>query len=536
MGKGKRSKKSAEVEKNLAAEMSAIIKKEKLRNRIVSILIVAVIITFGVVAVLSTVIYNNLSENGTFLRKKVVVSTKNYKSDVCMTQYVFHTLVDQFASSYGETNEELGLDTTADLKSQACAYEDYETWYDYFADSAKNQLEEILILCEAAKEEGITLTEGDEKFIETSMEALSANAEGEDVTVEEYIDGKYGAIVNEEDIRKCVELTQLASRYQQKYASTLSYNDSEIDSYFADNKASFLFADYIYFLIETGDTEGKTDAEIKNMKAAAKRKAQEIAKTKSRTDFIDALEDYAAILLKEATPDATSDEIKEQAETVVSDYATVTDAPYDVSTKNGEWLFDEKRKEGDTAVIEDEEGNGYYVFYLTTPAEKDMSQTKNVRHILLGSEQYDSSDDCKDAANKLLLEWRNGKKNEESFATLAELHTTDSGSVTNGGLYENVLEGQMVSEFNDWLFNSKRQYADTDVIASDYGYHVMFYVGDGLTAWKADVASELKTNDYSKHLDELKEKYSSKTKEKNLELITQMFEETDEEEQDITEE
>lgn len=530
MGKGKRKQNSAEIERNLASEMNSIIKKEKLRNRLVSILIVVGIVGFGAIAVLSSVAYNNLSESGTFLRQKAVVSTKHYKADVCMTQYVFHTLVDQFVNTYGETNEEMGFDATADLKDQACAYEDYDTWYDYFSDAAKNQLEEILILCEAAKDEGVTLTEGDQKFIETSMKTLETYAEEEELTVEEYIDNKYGVVVSEKDIRNCVELTQLASRYQQKYTSTLSYNDSEIDSYFADNKASFLTADYVYFLVETGDTSGKTDAQVKKMKADAKAKATELAANKSRTDFIAALEDYAAKLLKEATPDATNDEIKEQAETVVSDYATVTEAPYDVSTKNGEWLFDEKRKAGDTAVIEDEEGNGYYVFYLTTPAEKNMQPTKNVRHILLSTDQYESSEDCEKAAQKLLLEWRNGKKDEESFASLAETNTTDSGSVTTGGLYENVLEGQMVSEFNDWLFNPKRQYADTDVIASDYGYHVMFFVGDGKTAWKADVIAELKTNDYSKYLEELKEKHNSKVKDNNLELVTQTFDETDEEE------
>lgn len=535
MGKGKRKQISAEVERNLSNEINTIAKKEQLRNRLVSILIVGGTLVFGAVAILSSVLYNNLSQNGSFLRKKAVVSTKNYKADVCMTQYVFHTLVDQFATNYGETNEELGLDTTADLKKQACSYENYDTWYDYFADSAKNKLEEILILCEAAKEEGITLTEGDERFIETSMQVFKDSAEDEELTTEEYIDNKYGTIVSEKDIRNYIELTQLASRYQQKYASTLSYNESEIDSYFADNKSSFLTADYIYFLIETGDTSGKTDAEIKSMKADAKAKAKQIAAKDTRADFIEELEKYATVLLKEATPDATDDEIKEQAETVVSDYATVTDAPYDVTTKNGEWLFDSKRKAGDTTVIEDEEGNGYYVFYLTTPAEKNMLPTKNVRHILLNTDQYDSDEACEKAANKLLLEWRNGKKDEKSFATLAELNTGDSGSATNGGLYENVLEGQMVSEFNDWLFNSKRQYGDTDVIKSDYGYHVMFYVGDGQTAWKADVISELKTNNYSKYLSSLKEKHSSKVKENNLELITQIFEE-DEETDDTTEE
>ncbi len=523
MGKGKRTQNSAEFERNLTAEKEAILKKQQRKNRIVSALIAAGIIAFGVLTVASSLLYSSLSQNGWFARQKSVVSTKNYKANICMTQYLFQTLVDQYAQNYGETSEELGLDTTADLKKQVCSYEDYETWYDYFIDAAKNQLSEILVLCEAADAEGITLTDGDKRFIESSMNSFSTLAEDEGLELEEYIDEKYGKWVNSNDIKKCLELTQLATRYQQKYLSTLSYTESKIDSYFADNKAEFLSADYICFLIETGDTKGKTDAEISQMKATAEKKAKSIANSKNHTEFINNLTEYTEKLLKDATPNATAKEIKEQAEAFISDYATVTNEPYDVSTKNGEWLFDQKRKAGDTAVIEDEEGKGYYVFYLTTPAAKNTAATKNVRHILFSAEQYDSEEDCENAANKVILEWRNGKKNEKSFAQLAELYTDDSGSITNGGLYENILEGQMVTEFNNWVFNPKREYGDTDVISTDYGYHVMFYVGDGSTAWKADVISALKSNDYSDYLTELKKSYNIKVKDNNLKSVTQVL-------------
>lgn len=523
MGKGKRTQSSAEFERKIATEKAAILKKQQRKSRIISFLIAVCIIAFGALAVASSIIYSNLSKNGWFARQKAVVATKSYKADVCMAQYIFHTLVDQFAQNYGETSDELGLDTTADLRTQECSYEGYDTWYDYFTDSAKNQLSEILVLCEAAKNDGMALTDGDMRFVQNAMTSLTSLAEDEGIELEEYIDQKYGKWVSADDIKECLELTQLATRYQQKYSSTLSYTDSEIDSYFADNKSDFLTADYVYFLIETGDTTNKTESQITQLKAKAEKQAKSIAKATSRTDFINKLTEYTEKLLKDATPDATDEEIKEQAETVISDYATVTAAPYDVSTKNGEWLFDEKRKAGDTAVIEDEEGNGYYVFYLTTPAQKNTTSTKNVRHILFSADQYDSEEDCKSAANKALLEWRNGKKNEESFSKLAELYTDDSGSLTNGGLYENVLEGQMVTEFNDWVFNPKREHGDTDVISTDYGYHVMFYVGDGAAAWKADVISALKSKDYSDYLAKLEEKHTVKVKENNLKTITQVM-------------
>ena len=36
----------------------------------------------------------------------------------------------------------------------------------------------------------------------------------------------------------------------------------------------------------------------------------------------------------------------------------------------------------------------------------------------------------------------------------------------------------MVVNFNDWCFDSARKTGDTDIVESEYGYHVMYFVGD----------------------------------------------------------
>ena len=35
----------------------------------------------------------------------------------------------------------------------------------------------------------------------------------------------------------------------------------------------------------------------------------------------------------------------------------------------------------------------------------------------------------------------------------------------------------MVTNFNDWLFDESRVVGDTGVVETEYGYHVMYYVG-----------------------------------------------------------
>lgn len=156
---------------------------------------------------------------------------------------------------------------------------------------------------------------------------------------------------------------------------------------------------------------------------------------------------------------------------------------------------------------------------LLTPAHLDESETRNVRHILFSLSDYETEDECKAAAEAVLNEFRSGAANEDSFAKLAELHSTDPGSSYNGGLYKNVAKGQMVEEFEDWLFDEKREVGDCDIVKTSYGYHIMYYSGVGMKAWEASVFSTLQTEKYSDIAKDLTAKYAVTVDEKKLNNI-----------------
>ena len=83
---------------------------------------------------------------------------------------------------------------------------------------------------------------------------------------------------------------------------------------------------------------------------------------------------------------------------------------------------------------------------------------------------------AKEAAEKLLEEWKAGKADEDSFAELANKESDDNnGKVTNGGIYEDIYPGQMVTNFNDWCFDKERKVGDTGIVETEYGYHVMYF-------------------------------------------------------------
>ena len=139
----------------------------------------------------------------------------------------------------------------------------------------------------------------------------------------------------------------------------------------------------------------------------------------------------------------------------------------------------------------DEEIDAYYNSNIATFEEsgltKDSGNMVDVRHILVkvegttdaeGNTTYsdDQWEACRVKAQDLLDQWLAGEKTEDSFAELANSSSEDGGSNTNGGLYEDVVLGEMVEEFEAWCFDETRQYGDYGLVKTPYGYHIMFFV------------------------------------------------------------
>ncbi len=123
----------------------------------------------------------------------------------------------------------------------------------------------------------------------------------------------------------------------------------------------------------------------------------------------------------------------------------------------------------------------------------------NVRHILITPETSAETGEISEEAwvaaeaeaQRVYDEWMAGEATEQSFNELAQANTDDPGSVTTGGLYNDVYPGQMVTEFNDWCFADGRQTGDSGIVKTSYGYHIMYYVGAGDTIYWREVVREL---------------------------------------------
>ena len=56
----------------------------------------------------------------------------------------------------------------------------------------------------------------------------------------------------------------------------------------------------------------------------------------------------------------------------------------------------------------------------------------------------------------------------------------------------------MVSEFEDWCFDSSRQPGDTGIVQTSYGYHVMYFVSTNENPyWYVQAETSLKSDAYN---------------------------------------
>ncbi|MBQ9980415.1 MAG: peptidylprolyl isomerase [Oscillospiraceae bacterium] len=108
--------------------------------------------------------------------------------------------------------------------------------------------------------------------------------------------------------------------------------------------------------------------------------------------------------------------------------------------------------------------------------ENETINTIDIRHILITpeSESTEAWDAALEKAEEVYEDWKT-VGTEEYFIELCAEHSAD-GNAQTGGIYENVVPGQMVVPFNDWCFDPVRQTGDTDIVATDYGYHIMYFV------------------------------------------------------------
>ena len=153
--------------------------------------------------------------------------------------------------------------------------------------------------------------------------------------------------------------------------------------------------------------------------------------------------------------------------------------------------------------------------YESSGVLKSDQNTVNVRHILIKPEQDEDSDGdgtndassdaaweaAKAKADELYAKWQEDPT-EDNFSALATENSEDTGSASAGGLYKDVYPGQMVTDFNDWCFDTARQPGDSGIVKTTYGYHIIYFVSTGEHPyWYIKAESDYKDGIYNDRID-----------------------------------
>ncbi len=480
-------------------------------------IIIGAAVILAIALVIGLNVYNIIEDSGFFQRKVVAVESENYTLTVADMQYYYGTQYQNFVNTWSSYGLDISsyIDSTKSLKAQNCTFSSGQTWFEYFMTGAKSYATELLSLCEAAKSEGLALDDADYKTITDTMASLDETAKKAGYSTKNYISMMYGAGVTVDTIKTSMELELLAGKYTDKYVDAADVSDKVLEETYKKDPDKYDTVDYIAFTFDYNDlleddkkTDDKKDDDKKDDDkkltkeeaiAIAKEAAKRLAKSKDVDSFNKNLKKYLVDRLG-YTEEEADKEIKDGT-------YVLEDVTYDKDDAVVAWAF--QAKKGDVKNIaepeehkhsadEDEHTHEnledvYTVAILTRARGRDESvSARDVRHILFKNTTYTDDAKVKEVYNKWVAD---GAKIAD-FEALAAEYSEDPGSSENGGLYEGVTEGQMVEEFNDWLFDEKRVVGDHAIVESkDFGWHIMYYAG-GVEGWKSQITNEIQEKAY----------------------------------------
>lgn len=410
-----------------------------------------------------------------YVNEQDAIQINGEQYSVSDVNYFFYTYYDTFRQQNAEYLSYM-IDDSKPLKEQE--YENGQSWFDYLLDESVDSMVHVVTVAEAAEKEGFVLDEQSQAEIKEYLDGVTALAENNDLTADQYMAGIYGRDMSLSRYEELMNMSFLAREYSLYKQEEPEFSKEDLEKEFEENKQQYEFVSYerLYFKAADKD-EDVNESQMEKAKA----QAEDVLKRVQGGEDLKKLSDEY-----EGTVYYGSDEMY-----------------YSSGYAYGDWLFSEERTSGDSAVLEDEKG--YYVmvfrdrFRHEYPAVtiRDISFPVNLNAENLDKEYEDS---CAEA-EAALEEWKSGEKTEEQFEKLYEEYS--STEEENGGLQENILKDQLDSYVDRWSFDEARKAGDCEVIYAEDGFHVLYFVGFGEPAWEIEAENHLREEALQDMLDSM---------------------------------
>ena len=482
--------------------------KAKKKRRIISIISIALVLAIGI-----GLLYGFVIQPNTAPRRAVALRTGGHEVSAVDYGYYYYDAINSFYQNYGSYLSYFMSDPSQPIDQQVYDEDTGETWADYFMQSAAESAKYDYAVYDAAMAAGYKLPDECEQEIQEGIKSLEESVkENGYKSLNQYLKEAYGKGCNKNSYIAYQRIREIAAEYANKVDSERTYTDEEIQAKDDENPGQYSLATYRSYYLSTNnympeeeETDEEAEEEEADEEAEAAKKAEAFEKVKADAEKMASASKGNEDKYIEMTQELATEGAKSTYES--PDATLNSNVSYDnCNSLFVDWLFDSARKEGDVTVVEDSDSGAYVVYFLST--DDNNYNTVNVRHILIAPENDEDSDEdgtndtaseaadaaAKAKAEQLLADWKAGAATEDSFAALADENSSDSAE---GGLYENIYHDQMVSEFNDWIFDSARKPGDTDIVKTTYGYHVMYFVGEGENYRRSQIIEDLKSADYN---------------------------------------
>lgn len=503
----------AKSAKKNAHSMEARNTAKKVVNKVISIVLCAVIV-LGVVAF-------SLNYYGA-LQRVIKIGGVGSDQSVTIAEYEYYYMraynqvryQAQYYQYYYQTSSyDLSLTPEEQTQTTKDADGNEITWVEKLHEDTLEIIQLHKAYYNEALKMGLKLTKADEAFIDKQIEDLrdeaksagsnssSSNSENKvTYSLNAYLRKVYGGSINERFLRKQLKIQVLAQKYLTERTNEIAkdYDQKDIDAEYKKDTTAYDFVTFRAYTFKTTELT-KEDNETDDALKARQAKANAEVK-KNANDFYNAVTNDATFTAKAKELNKDTADYNVDKETKYSMLKSTAQSTF--SEDAAKWLFDSSTKVGSKKLFSDEE-NGKYIVVLAL-SKPHQEQTVTARHILFQTKDQNSGNDLseeeiakkKTQAEDVLKKFNEGDKTEDSFAALANEYNEDTGSSSNGGLYEHIYPGQMVTEFNDWVFDANRKAGDVELVETDFGYHIIYFVAkDGKDYYDSAIRSSKANKD-----------------------------------------
>ena len=417
-----------------------------------------------------------------------------------VNEFAFHYYLSysNFVNTYGDYMSYLGIDTSIPLEGQQ-SWTEGLTWKEYFTDEALNSLKETVAMSQQAKAEGLGLTNEDYAVVDNYISQLQTEATNAGKTLSQTITTIFGKGVTVDSLTATLSRILLAERWRAVEMGTYTFSDEEVEDYYNSDRGTYDVVSYQSLTMSGDHDEEAADHSDEEHEAAlqdAHDRAEQMLGAATASNFYEMALKYCDESVRETMAETENSTLRTDV------YLSTT-----AGTDLGDWLSDTARQPGDKTVID---SDGSYTVALFLSRQREESPSVDVRHILIGynadltaAASESEATAALERAEQLLAEWKSGSATEDSFAALAGANTMDGGSQQTGGLYTGVMKGDMVAGFDSWIFDPARQPGDTDIVETDFGYHIMYFVKHGDPAWQTKIRSTLTNNTFGARIEEM---------------------------------